>query len=68
MPSVNSSLIRFVEYYPANRTLKVFFVSGSVYLYKNVPEQVYTALIHAPSKGQFFHSRIRDRYPYRKER
>ena len=68
MPTVNSSLVRFIEYFPEEQILRVVFVSGSAYLYMGVPESVYTAFLHSSSKGQFFNNRIRDRYPSQKVR
>jgi hypothetical protein len=45
--------------------LTVVFTTGRVYVYRNVPRAVFDAFAAVPSKGAFFNSEIRDRYPYR---
>lgn len=47
-------------------TLEIEFHSGGVYQYFNVPESVYVGLLHAASKGSYFHEQIRDRYRYQR--
>ena len=42
--------------------LEVEFVTGSVYRYRNVEEDVYERFLAAPSKGTFFNEHIRDAY------
>jgi hypothetical protein len=59
-----STAIRFISYDEGASRLSVTFITGRRYLYENVPEAVYQAFITAPSRGQFFNSEIRDRYPY----
>jgi hypothetical protein len=39
--------------------LEIEFLSGSLYLYRDVPEPVYTGLMAAPSKGRYFWANIR---------
>ena len=39
---------------------------GDIYLYEDVPVQVYRKWISAPSKGHYFWQYIRDNYMYRK--
>lgn len=60
-----SSVIRFYSYDADTRDLTVGFVSGRLYLYKNVPAEVAAALKEARSKGAFFNREIRDHYVYR---
>lgn len=43
--------------------LYVDFKSGS-YVYKDVPKEIYNALLAAESKGKFMWAHIRDRYDY----
>jgi hypothetical protein len=57
-----------VGYDPATRTLEVEFHSGGVYQYAGVPVRVYQGLIHAASKGRYFHDHIKGRYPDRQVR
>lgn len=58
-----SAVIRRFAYDPRARALDVEFVSGRRYRYAGVPDAVATAFRAAFSKGRFFNSRIRDRYP-----
>lgn len=46
-----------------NNDLYVDFKSGS-YVYKDVPHEIYDALLVAESKGKFMWAYIRDRYDY----
>ncbi len=66
---VISSDLRSVGYDPALRILEVEFHDRSVYVYRNVPESVYSALMCAPSKGTFFARNIwpfKMKYPCQK--
>lgn len=60
-----SSVIRFFRYAPDTRELTVTFVSGRLYIYKEVPPEVAAAFRNARSKGTFFNHEILDRYVYR---
>jgi hypothetical protein len=46
--------------------LVVKFKSGRRYAYARVPKSEYDAMRAASSKGGFFNTRIRDRYPTRR--
>ena len=59
---VQSSNLLSVAY--QSGVLEIRFRSGRLYRYFNVPEAVFQELLHAPSKGRYFHRRIRDVYPY----
>ena len=59
-----SSVIRRFDYDAPERRLRVTFTSGDVYDYGGVPPEVETAFRAAFSKGRFFASDIRDRYPF----
>jgi len=61
---VTSSNLRALRYDAAVRQLDVWFMSGRVYRYFDVPADTYAALIAAPSHGQFFSRTIRGRYRY----
>ncbi|MDF2813174.1 MAG: hypothetical protein K0S56_4205 [Microvirga sp.] len=63
MPEVISSAIQRIEYDAGARKLHVVFHETGAYTYYVVPRSVYEAFLNAPSKGQFFNERIRDRYP-----
>ena len=58
----NSSLIEKTEY--SDNLLFLTFSTGHTYCYCNVPETVYKEMIVSPSKGRFFHDRIKGKYPY----
>lgn len=56
----SSTAISFIGY--QNGILILTFQSGGTYRYDNVPEGVYKEMLAAPSKGKFYHERIKDRY------
>ena len=53
---VSSSNIRSIGYDANSQTLEVEFTNSFVYQYYNVSQQVFDALMVAPSKGQFLNS------------
>lgn len=61
---VESSSLASVGYDPAFWTLDIEFRKGGVYRYFGVLPPVYLSLMQAPSKGRFFVTEIRDRFPY----
>ena len=61
---VSSSTVRSIGYDRQTETLEIEFGSGRVYQYYNVPDRLHVEIMQAPSKGQFFNTYIRDRYPY----
>ncbi|MEG6509263.1 KTSC domain-containing protein [Methyloligella sp. 2.7D] len=61
-----SDVIRAFFYDVADRSLTVRFQSGGLYVYDEVPEEVYRALAEAPSRGTYFKEHIRDHYPSRR--
>ena len=60
-----STVIRRYAYDHSANELWVEFVTGRRYVYSGVPREVAEALGSAFSKGVYFNSRIRDRFPYR---
>ncbi|MGH9891236.1 MAG: KTSC domain-containing protein [bacterium] len=58
--SVTSSVIVSVGYDAASQTLEIEFRSGRVYQYFGVPEHVYSGLMGAASRGNYFDTHIRD--------
>lgn len=68
MPHVESSVMKTVRYDAARRELEVTFTTGRVYVYGDVPAEVYAALLAAPSKGEYFNAAIRDAFPTRRTR
>jgi len=63
---VESSSLRSVGYDAQRRELAIEFHDGTVYLYGSVPEDVYSALLRAESKGGYFNAEIREQYVYHK--
>jgi hypothetical protein len=64
--TVNSTNLTSVGYNRESRVLEVEFHAGSVYRYRDVPPQVFEALIRAESKGRYFTRQIRGRYEFRR--
>ena len=62
--SVSSSNIVAIGYDIETQTLEIEFHGGRAYQYYGVPEAMYREIMQAPSKGKFFHSYIRNGYPY----
>ena len=61
-----SSVVSYIHYYPDSGTLRIGYVSGMVYDYKNVPEKVYLAMKKSFSKGSFLNRFIKDKFPFEK--
>jgi len=57
-----SSVIKKYEYSPEINVLTITFVSGAVYDYLYVPEEVYHQMRSVISKGTFFNQHIKDKY------
>ena len=63
-PARKSSVIAAVDYDEESAELDVTFTTGKKYRYFEVPAEVYYEFADAPSKGEFFNTRIRDRYGF----
>jgi len=61
-----SSVVSGIHYYPSTGTLRVIFVSGTIYDYLNVPEKVYKEMKTAFSKGIYLNQYIKGIYQYKK--
>lgn len=61
---VESAAISDIDYDAERAKLLVRFASGERYVYVGVPGDVHRGFVEANSKGRFFQSEIRDRYPY----
>jgi hypothetical protein len=64
--NVDSTAIREIDYDADRAKLLVRFMSGERYVYVGVPGEVHRSFVEADSKGRFFQSQIRDRYPFNK--
>jgi len=62
--AVESTTLAMVAYDDARALLQLEFCSRAIYQYFGVPAQVHAALLRAPSKGRYFNSVIRGRFPY----
>lgn len=61
-----SSVVSAIKYFPYTATLRIIFVSGTIYDYKNVPEKIYTQMKEAFSKGTYLNKYIKGFYKYEK--
>jgi hypothetical protein len=61
---VQSSNLIAVGYDPQQQLLEVEFQSGSAYRYMGVPHELYQRLMVAPSKGQYFHDYIMNKFDF----
>lgn len=61
-----SSVVASYQYIPEERILRVVFVSGLVYDYENVPQEVYDRMKSTMSKGQFLNKEIKGKYAFKK--
>jgi hypothetical protein len=61
-----SSVVAAIRYDPGTDTLRVIYVSGRVYDYKNVPEKIYKEMKEAFSKGEFLNKHIKPKYEFEK--
>jgi hypothetical protein len=58
-----STVVRSIDYESALSRLTVTFTTGRIYDYFAVPADVVEAFRASFSKGTFFNTRIRDKYP-----
>lgn len=61
-----SSVIATAHYDKDSQVLKVIFRSGAVYLYYDVPEEVYLLYMKARSKGIFLNKFIKGNFEFEK--
>ncbi|NCI50272.1 KTSC domain-containing protein [Sediminibacterium roseum] len=61
-----STVIRSFSYDALKHRLRVVFVSGMVYEYLNVPQEIYDEMRAAFSKGTYLNERIKGFYEFRK--
>lgn len=59
-----SSVIAAIHYDVETSTLRIIYVSGSIYDYKNVPEEIYIALKTSRLKGVYLNQYIKDRFTF----
>jgi hypothetical protein len=61
-----SSVIITAQYDKDTQVLKVIFRSGAVYLYYDVPEEIYLFYRKAKSKGTFLNKFIKGNFEFEK--
>lgn len=61
-----SSVISAIRYNSDTATLRIIFVSGMVYDYKNVPEDIYKEMKSSESKGAYLNLHIKGYYTFEK--
>ena len=61
-----SSVVSKIYYDKDSLTLKIVFVSGMIYAYKNVPKSIYLAMKSSGSKGTYLNKYIKPVYEYEK--
>lgn len=61
-----STVIRSFHYNAEEQVLKVIFISGSIYEYLQVPEEVYQSMKASSSKGEFLNRNIKGHYDFMK--
>lgn len=61
-----SSVISAINYDPKSETLRIIFVSGMEYDYKEVPEEIYIELQASKSKGTYLNTYIKGHYSFEK--
>ena len=61
-----STVISSIHYDSARAILRIVFVSGLTYDYKNVPEKVYRDLKASGAKGVYLNQQIKPFYEYEK--
>ena len=62
--NVDSSWIASYSYDPGGQVFGLVTKSGKSYKFQGVPRSVATAFATASSKGQFFNSEIKGKYPF----
>lgn len=60
--SIDSSVMRAAGYHIPTKMLVIFFNSGTIWAYLNVPEEQYHNLTNAKSAGKYFNKNIRNTY------
>ena len=61
-----SSVVSAIKYDESKAILTIIFVSGMVYEYKNVPEEIYLEMKNSGSKGTYLNKNIKGNYLFEK--
>ena len=63
---VDSSAIYKIGYNFSQKILHIEFTNRKIYVYYDVPQNVYKEFKKAPSKGRYFNSNIKGYYYYKR--
>lgn len=63
-----STVISSMSYNADTSVLRVTFVSGMIYEYKDVPEEIYIAMKTSGAKGIYLNQHIKGKYQFEKIR
>lgn len=63
---VESSNINKIAFDLATQELCINFKPNNTYVYKNIPFYIWEGLYGSPSKGQFFHNFIKNKFDFTK--
>ncbi|PWS33681.1 KTSC domain-containing protein [Pedobacter paludis] len=61
-----SSVIDHFSYDTKTKALKITFLTGMVYEYKNVPQKIFDMFRVSGSKGRYFNDQIKGSYKFKK--
>jgi hypothetical protein len=61
-----STVIAAMAYDPENHMLEISYVSGQVYLYKHVPENIYKELKASHVQGRYLRFFVKDKFEFEK--
>ena len=59
-----STVVQSMHYDHDTHTLRIRYVSGMVYDYRDVPEEVFEAMKASGSKGRFLNQHIKGNYAF----
>lgn len=63
---VQSSDITSIGYDVNLNILEIEFLSGGIYQYLSVPENIFYGIMSASSHGSYFHQFVKDKYGFKK--
>ena len=63
---VKSTVMNEVNYNDETNEMTIEFWNGSIFVYKEVPKELYEEFIDSTSIGQFFHRKVKDKFTFRK--
>jgi hypothetical protein len=68
MTCLQSTALKSVSYDEGHRALRATFRdSGRTYVYEDVPQELYDALLFADSIGTFFNAHVRDCFAFHED-